>query len=325
MSDPRKKNILITGATGFIGRHLVKTLSKLGKYNIVCLVRNYKKAKLFLPSEVKAIYGDITQNFLSPYQLSQERIDIVFHCAGYVSNKNPYLLKKINVDGTKNVCQLSLKLGVEKMVYLSSVAVVSGNKEVPLKEDLPYKATNIYGESKVEAEKKVWKYRKQGLKAVIIRPCMVYGEDEPHMLRYLLFLLKHRLFPLIDKGKGKFHLVYVKNVVEAMIYALSKEEFLENSFFIADNEVLSVQEVFSILAEAIEAKKPFCLPDFLKPWFMNIPFVGQKLNFFTKDRVYSLDKIKATGFNPPCPAKVSLTESAKILYFGQKSLKGNNA
>ncbi|MBP7087998.1 MAG: NAD(P)-dependent oxidoreductase [Candidatus Omnitrophica bacterium] len=325
MAEQKTKNILITGATGFIGRHLVKTLVKSDKYNIFCLARSVKKAKIFLPPEAKIIYTDINQNLLASSCLPKEKIDIIFHCAGYVSNKNPSLLKKINIEGTENICRLSLEIGVERMIYLSSVAVVSGNKEVPLKEDLPYRASNIYGESKIEAEKKVLEYRKQGLKAVIIRPCMVYGEDEPHVLPYLLFLLRHRFLPLIDKGRGKLHLVYVKNVVEAMIFALDKQKFLEDTFFIADNEVLSVQEVFSIFTEAIKAKNPFCLPDFLKPWLVNIPFVGQKLNFFTKDRIYSLDKIKSTGFSPVYPAERSLAESAKILFFGQESLKSRNA
>jgi len=313
MSNNLKKSVLVTGATGFIGRHLVQSLFSQGKYNIICLVRNPVKVKALLPQSVRFIYGDISKVF-SLNELMGQGIDIIFHCAGYVSNKNPFLLHKVNVLGTEEICRLALKLNVERMIYLSSVAVVSGNKEVPLTEELPYAATNTYGESKIIAEKKVLEYRQKGLRAVILRPCMVYGEDEPHMLKLLLFLLKYRLFPLLNGGRNKFHLVYVKNIVEAIIFALDNDDFLKGSFFIADREILSTKKVFTTLAQAIGGKEPLHLPDFIKPLILNIPNIGKRLRFFIKDRVYSIDRIKSLGFVPPYPAEESLARSAKTLY-----------
>jgi len=316
MSNHFKKSVLVTGATGFIGRHLVQSLFSQGKYNIICLVRNPVKVKALLPQSVRFIYGDISKVF-SLNELMGQRIDIIFHCAGYVSNKNPFLLHKVNVLGTEEICRLALKLNVERMIYLSSVAVVSGNKEVPLTEELPYAATNTYGESKIIAEKKVLEYRQKGLRAVILRPCMVYGEDEPHMLKLLLFLLKYRLLPLLDGGRNKFHLVYVKNIVEAIIFALDNDDFLKGSFFVADREILSTKKVFTTLAQAIGSKEPFHLPDFIRPLILNIPNIGKKLRFFIKDRVYSIDRIKSLGFIPPYPTEESLVRSAKTLYSRQ--------
>ncbi|MBU2504519.1 MAG: NAD(P)-dependent oxidoreductase [Candidatus Omnitrophica bacterium] len=302
------KNVLITGSTGFIGRHLVAELAKTKGYNIFCLVRNPFKVKFLAKLGVKFIYADITQSS-SLEKILDYKIDIIFHCAGYVNNKNRDLLYKINVLGTKNICRLAKKLDIERMVYLSSVSVVSGNPLVPLCEDLPYKATNIYGESKIEAEKKVIDYRKKGLRSVILRPCMVYGEGEPHMLGLLLFLLKFRLLPLINGGRNKLHLVYVKNVVEAMLFSLNNDKFLQGTFFIADNEVLTVKDIFTILAAAINSSPPWDIPVILNHFFLNIPFVGKKLKFFLKDRIYSIEKIKSLNFNPIYPAQESLKNS----------------
>ncbi len=305
-------NILVTGATGFIGRHLVQKLcSNNQNNNIFCLVRkNSKNIKYLVPFKVKFVYADIT-NSNSIEEIKDLNLDVIFHCAGYVGNKRKKLYK-VNVLGTKNICELALRLNIKKMVYLSSVAVVSGNRNLPLVEDLPYKATNLYGVSKIEAEKVVLDYRKKGLKTIILRPCMVYGESEPHMLGLILFLLKHRLFPLIDEGKYKLHLLYVKNLVEAMIFSLSKEEFTQSTFFVADKEVLTLKEIADIFVKTIKAKPPFRIPSYLKPVLLNLPFLGKRLKFFLKDRIYSIKKLLSLGFKHLYSAHLGLRRSAEF-------------
>jgi len=303
-------NILITGATGFIGKNLVEGLFRKGGHTLFCLVRNPVKAEALEPFGVKLIYGDIADE-ASLDKLLTYKIDVIFHNAACVANKNPKLLYQTNVLGSKNICELAISLGAKKIIYTSSVAVISANSQVPLTEDLPFKATNIYGESKIEAEKVILNYREKGLNIVIVRPPMVYGEDEPHMLKILLFITKYRLFPLIDKGKSKLHLGYVKNVVEAMIFLLDKKETLEGSFFVGDQEVLTVREVFDTFARVLKVRPLFNLPAWLKPIVTSLPFIGRKIGFFSKDRVYSLERIKSLGFKVPFKAKESLAKSVQ--------------
>ena len=303
-------NVLVTGATGFIGRNLVQELAQRKGYeNIFCLVRNEKKAARLKPFGVKLIYADITRRDTLE-KIKEEKIDVVFHCAGYVGNKRK-LLEKINVLGTENICELSRQLKVERMVYLSSIAVVSGNKQIPLTEDLPYNATGSYGQSKIEAEKKVLEFRRNGLRAVIIRPCMIYGEEEPHLLKLLCFLLEYKLLPLVDEGKRKLHLVYIKNVIELMLYSVKKEEFLKDTFFIADNEVLSVKKIFGTITNVAGVSSAWNVPEVLKPVFLRIPFLRRGIKFFLKDRIYSIEKIKSLNFTPPCPAKSAFEQSVR--------------
>jgi len=303
-------NILITGATGFIGKNLVEGLFNKGGCTLFCFVRNPQKAKALDPFGVKLIYGDITDK-ASLDKLLNYKIDVIFHNAAYVENKNPKLLHKVNVLGSENICELALSLGVKKIIYTSSVAVVSGNHQVPLVEGLPFKATNIYGKSKIEAEKVILNYREKGLNIVIVRPPGVYGEDEPHMMKVLLFITKYRLFPLIDKGRAKFHLGYVKNVAEAMIFLLDKQEALEGSFFVGDEEALTAREVFDVFSRALKVKPLPNLPAWLKPIVISLPSIGRKISFFSKDRVYSLERIMSLGFKTPFKARESLAKSAQ--------------
>ncbi len=310
-------NILITGATGFIGRHLAKPLLSEGKHTLFCLVRNLEKARFLKDRGARLLQGDITDKE-SLEKVKAFKIDLAFHCAGYVENKNPALLHKTNVVGTENFCRLCLDLKVKRLVYLSSVAVVSGNEKIPLVEDLPYLATNIYGISKIRAEQKVVRYRDRGLPVVILRPPMIYGEDEPHLFKFMLRLSRWRLLLLPDKGKYKMHMAYVENVVAAMLFSLDKEEMLKSSFFAADNEVLSHKQLFTLVSGAIGAKPPLSISDGLQSLLVRLPGVGKRLKFFLKDRVYSIEKIKSLGFNPPCPARESLIKSARELYYGNR-------
>ena len=304
--------VLVTGATGFIGKQLVKELLKKEEFTIFCLVRNPNKVKPLKDLNLKLIYADVTQKY-SLTKFFRYKFDILFHCAAAVGTNNRDSLYKTNVIGTENICELAWRLGVKRLIYVSSVSVVSGNPQVPLTENLPFSATNIYGESKIEAEKRVISYRKRGLCAVIIRPPMVYGENEPHMLKLLIKLAKYRLLPVINKGSSKLHLAYVKNVAQALVFSIKNEKMLEGSYFVADKEALSVKEVFSNIAMAAKAKPPVNLPQFINPFLLNMPYFGKKLRFFTKDRVYSTKGIEALGFSPAYEVRESLSKSIEQL------------
>ncbi|MCX5708530.1 MAG: NAD(P)-dependent oxidoreductase [Candidatus Omnitrophica bacterium] len=238
--------VLVTGATGFIGGNIVEDLVKEG-HEVFALVRKTSSMDHLASLGVKFVFGDITDKD-SLYAITG-KFDAVFHCAAYVGDKNWKKLKSVNIGGTESVCKLALRLSVERLIYLSSVAVVSGHFQVPLTEDLSYSATNLYGESKIEAERIVWDFRRKGLPSAILRPSMVYGENEPHLLKSILFLIKHRLFPIVGGGKNKLHLSYVKNVSQAAIMALHNEGFLKGVYFVADKEILTAGEIYSLMAQ----------------------------------------------------------------------------
>ncbi|MDP8253346.1 MAG: NAD(P)-dependent oxidoreductase [Candidatus Kaelpia aquatica] len=303
-------NVLITGSTGFIGRHLVHRLAKDDSNNVFCLLRSEKKARRYLPPNVKLIYQDI-RDYDGLKKSIDFPVDIIFHCAGYVSSGNSNKFYEVNVLGTENICRLSLELEIKKLIHLSSIAVISANRELPLREDLDYKASNPYGESKIEAERIVLNYRDRGLKVGILRPCVVYGEDEPHLLRALLFLLKYRLYPIVGSGENKFHLVYVESVVDSMVYAAADDSFTQEPVFIVDREVLSHREAMNIMADSIGAPRPLILPRCIIPLLVNLPFFGAKFKILLRDRWFSTDRLLSTGFQYKHDVRDSLIASSK--------------
>jgi len=212
----------------------------------------------------------------------------------------------------KNVFEACLKKGVGRVVHLSSTAVVSGNPQVPLAEDMPYAATNEYGCSKIEAEKIALSYRRKGLKVAVFRPCIVYGEGEPHMLGFIMRLLKRRMFFLLGEAQQKWHLAYVKNVVSALLLALDKEEAFSGTYLVADREALTVREVFYTMADALGVKRPPSIPQLLVPLITVLPYIGKKVRSLTKDSMYDLQCIETVlGYNPPYAAPEALRRTAE--------------
>jgi nucleoside-diphosphate-sugar epimerase len=301
--------ILITGATGFVGRNLVEALSG-EKHRLYALVRRTSKADFLRTNNVRLVYGDITEGkgLKETFSLG---FDAVYHCSGLVEDTRLERLMEVNVKGTENICRLALETKVPRLIYLSSVAVVSGNPDLPLREDLPLKAANNYGISKLEAEKKVIEFRKQGLRAAIIRPCMIYGEGEPHLSSLIMRLLKYRLLPVVDGGNNKLHLAYVKNVARVLAMALRNDAFLKGTFFVADEEVLTVREIFTIWSETITGSGPLILPRWITPALTAIPVIGAKLGFFLKDRVYDISRIKSLGYKQVMGTREALIQTAQ--------------
>ncbi|MFA5310937.1 MAG: NAD-dependent epimerase/dehydratase family protein [Candidatus Omnitrophota bacterium] len=302
--------IFITGATGFIGSFLLSELIAQGYSNITVLARPTSNLGLLRDKDIKIILADVTDK--ASLDNIEGGYDIVFHCAGFVNDGNEKVLGDVNIRGTENICRWALKQRIKKFIYLSSVAVNSGNTTLPLTEDKPYKATNKYGLSKLEAEKAAVGFRGAGLPMAILRPCMVYGPGEPHMLPLLARLLKWKLLLLPNRGEAKLHLVSVRNVAACLVHLMENDRATGEIFHIADNEVLDVAEIFGIFAKAMDARMPLLLSYPLTRLFTLIPVAGRRIEFLCKDRVYSLKHLKNNlNFNPPYSAFFELAESVK--------------
>jgi nucleoside-diphosphate-sugar epimerase len=275
---------------------------------VSALVRRTSKADFLRKQNVRLVCGDITDS--ASLDAIQGTFDAIVHSAAYVADRDWDRLYRTNVTGTENICKLALRLGVDRLVYMSSVAVVSANPQVPLTDDLPYAASNLYGRSKIEAEKIVVAYRQKGLRSAVLRPSMVYGEGEPHLLGTIIFLLRWRLLPIPNEGKNTWHLSYVRTVADAVALALRNDEALHGAFFVADREVLTAGQVLSVLAEVIGAARPFVLSKTLTSALVSIPYVGRKLSLFLKDRVYDVGRLQRMGLQPRLSAQEALRRTA---------------
>jgi nucleoside-diphosphate-sugar epimerase len=185
---------LVTGATGFIGKHLVKTLAQQGK-TIRCLVRKTSDTRYLENLGVEFHYGDL----LSKDSLKDiaKGINIVYHLAGEVNSNRCRNYYKINVDGTKNLVEQCLSKKVDRFIYLSSIAAVGPKSGTLLTEQSPCKPANPYGKSKFETEKLLITYFDRfKFPVTILRAPIVYGPFGQHSVitKILQMISKGRFF-----------------------------------------------------------------------------------------------------------------------------------
>jgi len=107
------------------------------------------------------------------------------------------------------------------------------------------------------------------------------------------------MLPVLGDGQNRLHLVYVENVVDVMMLALEKEEAYKGTYIVADNEALSIDDLFTFIADSLGAKRPFRIPEKFLPLLTSLPVIGRKFSFLMKDRYYSIESIKKKlGYTP---------------------------
>lgn len=251
-------NILITGATGFLGAHLVRQLLVQGQQQIRALKRPTSQLDLLGPlaTQVEWVEGDVLDIFALEEAL--DGIEQVYHCAGLVSfhPADRRMLRRTNVEGTANVVNLCLDLGVKKLLHVSSVAAIGRTKatqeltESSSWQESPY--NTYYGISKFWAEQEVWRGIAEGLQAVIINPSIILGAGRWHEGTGRFFSTVQdglRYFPL-----GTAALVDVQDVVRMMIQ-LMNGPFTEQRF-IANGVNLPYREFLIQLAALLGVRPP---------------------------------------------------------------------
>ncbi|MCB8819339.1 NAD-dependent epimerase/dehydratase family protein [Microvirga rosea] len=234
--------IALTGATGFIGRHLLTELPKRG-YRVRVLLRR--------PADVpagaaSAVIGDIAQPFNMAAALRD--VDAVIHSAGLahaMSGLPEDDYRAINTQGTIRLAQAAERAGVKRFVFLSSIRAQSGPVAAGvLTEDLPPEPTDPYGRSKLEAERGL---ADLGIDWAALRPVLVYGPGVKGNMAALLSLAQSP-WPLPLGGlRARRSLLSLDNLTAAVDAILKVEGTLRRPFIVADPEPVSVPDIVTAL------------------------------------------------------------------------------
>lgn len=290
--------ILVTGATGLLGSHLiVKLLQENEEVKAIYREENSLNAvkNIFIHYNSIALFEKITwikADITDIPSLTEAFKDItkVYHCAAFISfdPNDKEKLMKINAEGTANIVNCCLDFKIEKLCYVSSVAALGDptDKQHIITEETefnPEKLHNEYSISKYAAEMEVWRGFQEGLKVVIVNPGVIFGYGFPSNG-------SSAIIKAIKKGnpfytKGKFGIVAVEDVVNCMIRLMKSPINGERFTLVAENPTF--EKILNLVADSLNIKRPFIYANrsFLSfawrlDWFLS--FILRKKRLITK-------------------------------------------
>src|SRR5713101_3270309 len=246
--------LALTGATGFIGQHLLRELPKRG-YRVRVLLR---RPTSLSPQSASAVIGDLAR----PRNMSAalEGADAVIHSAGLTHGtsgtpEDDY--RVLNTDATINLARAAHRAGVKRFIFLSSIRAQSGpTADHVLTEALAPQPTDAYGRSKLAAEQGL---AQLDLDWVALRLTLVYGPGVKGNMEELVRLARSR-YPLpFARLTAKRSLLSVDNLVTAIETVLAVPQRLQRAFIVADPEPLTIAEMVANLRRGL-GRRPGLVP-----------------------------------------------------------------
>lgn len=273
--------ILITGATGLIGSHAAlylanRALSVRATYRsesslkkTLALFKAYDKENLF--NDIEWIKADITD--VTALEPAFKDITEVWHCAGLISfsGSDEEKMRKINIEGTANMVNLSIDFGVSRFCFISSIAALGDVKIASeiIDEQMewnPEKHHSDYAISKYGAEMEVWRGQQEGLKTLIVNPGVVLGPGFWNQGSGEIFLAIESDLPFFTTGSTGF--VAVTDLVEVMYLLMKNELFGERFAIISEN--LTYKDLANYIADEMKVKRPTI---HAKPWMTELSWI----------------------------------------------------
>lgn len=325
------KSVSVIGGSGFIGTRLVRRLIRNELLNVTII----DKAPSRSFSHLTAL-GDVR----SPKQL-QEAIPagavIVNLAAEHRDNVRPLgLYEDVNVSGAANICTAARNKNVKTIIFTSTVAVY-GFAPIGTDESGKIDPFGLYGRTKYKAEQifKAWQEEEPDERTlVIIRPTVVFGEQNRGNVYNLLNQIVSGKFVMIGHGKNRKSMAYVENVVAFIEHSLGFHpgvhiyNYIDKPDFTMNGLVKKVNQILG-RADKIGVKLPFWLGFLIGKVFDFISFLtGKQFNVssirvkkFCTDSVYNT-ALKQTGFKPPVPLEEAIEKTVRYEFIETNESEG---
>jgi len=321
--------VLVTGASGFLGGHLIEELVRRG-YDVVGMIRKSSSRKILEELNVKLRFGDLQE----PESLvdATRDVDVVVHLAAYYTFfGKKELYERINVQGTRFLLEAMIKNGVRKVIYCSTTEAIGPVRKPYADEDVEPNPVYEYGRSKLRAENVVKEYGSKGIDYTILRPSGIYGPRNVDDVSYWFItgFAKNSIVSkfIVGSGKNLVQFAHVKDIVQGFILALEKYDAARGrTYFVSEDKAYTYEEVYGILAEICgrEPPKMHIPPSLAKIMIAPVEAFNRvigKENFnwhvstvdaVTCDRAYSIERIRRElGFTPKYDLRKGLKETVE--------------
>ncbi|PIE36098.1 hypothetical protein CSA56_01410 [candidate division KSB3 bacterium] len=309
-------NVFVTGASGFVGTHLVKRLVADG-HTVYALVRTTSAIDELQRSGVQLVFHDEIheKSAFRDIFLKHSDIQVVYHLASIVTlasvTYDDYW--RSNVLATQHLLDACREVNLSAFVYCSSVGVIGPLSDVPANEESPCRPDSSYGKTKYEAERLALEYyHKYHMPITVIRPAWIYGPGDRRTFTFFRMVAYGRFFYIGD-GRTLISPVYVDDVVQALLLGAKHIDRSQGEVFIAaGKESVSLEFLAEQVArEAGSSILPFRIPATLativaaacetlcKPLGLEPPIHRHRLDFFFRNQAFDISKIQRTlGYSP---------------------------
>ncbi len=245
---------LVTGAAGFMGRHMVAHLAAQG-VNVRATARPKKDTSFFDKLGVEFVPADLTKPETLP-RLFEGEVDRIFHLGAICNFSTPYKkLYPTNVLGVERITQMARDAGIKCYVHVGSTSVYGPYRGVPFVESGPRNPQEDYGRSKRDGEDVVWKQIEKGLPAIITRPCTVYGPGCNDGAGKA-FSRPTSIAAIPGSGQQKLSNVRAEDVAAAVDHLSHCQDAFGRAFNIGDDCYPTLGEALTLAAETFGQKPP---------------------------------------------------------------------
>lgn len=303
------QRVYVTGATGFTGGALARRLVERGD-RVTALVRSREKAQDLAELGVELVEGDLRDK--STFEASLAGQDVVYHIAAvFREAKIPdEQYTAINVGGTRNMVEAAAAGGVGRFVHCSTVGVHGNTGRQPADENSRYHLPDFYCESKLEGEKVARQlFKELNVPGVVFRPAGIYG---PGDLRFLKLFRGAQRKIMIGSGETYYHFTYIDDLVDGILLCGEKPEAVGDVFILGGERFITLNQLMAYVARANNESPPkikipvwpvmaaaHLCEKLCKPLGIEPPLYPRRVEFYTKDRAFKIDKAKRVlGFAP---------------------------
>ncbi len=266
------KKVIITGASGFVGGHLVDENLKRGNVVRVLVLEGDPKEEVLREKGIEVIIGNITDFECVAHAC--DGMDIIFHCAGIVTDWAPkQLYLDVNVLGMENICKAAVKAKVERLVYMSTNDVFGPIEDVVMDETFPLKKWGEpYPDTKIDAEEIAWKYFEEfQLPITMVYACWVYGKGDITFVPLLAdaIIKKELIFWRKDVHVWP---TYIDNLIDLLMIMSVDQRAIGKGYLVHDGEMVTLQDFCEEIARTLDVPPittyiPYWLAKFVG-WFM---------------------------------------------------------